>query len=292
MSSGEDYSALVADASGILIENYCTLSTSVLILYEHFVTLGDEVQLFWSHNSASAVVLFLANRYFALGYYTYLLVLEFCPLSIYNGSEFGNLSRAQSILAVVPYVIRSTFSGMRTFAVSRSRPLAAVVFSPSMAPFCTNIYDVTEFSHVLVFSRAPVMVADLIVIVITWYKLGSYHETSVIRRTSFTDVLLRDGTIYFVVLFALNAVHLALTLRSIGTFSESPSVITSFTDPLTAVLVSRFMLHIRSVQRQAAGVASGDDDTINPVPDSGSFGVDIDRQLAALDPENVEEAAA
>ena len=38
-------------------------------MYEHIVTFGFEIQLFWGREVTGAAILFFANRYLALVYY-------------------------------------------------------------------------------------------------------------------------------------------------------------------------------------------------------------------------------
>ncbi|KAL7280278.1 hypothetical protein ACG7TL_005191 [Trametes sanguinea] len=49
----------------------------------------------------------------------------------------------------------------------------------------------------------------------------------------------------------LNVVHLLLIVLSFVTFEESTSVITIFTEPLTAILICRFLLSLHSANLKA-----------------------------------------
>ncbi|TBU22632.1 hypothetical protein BD311DRAFT_732619 [Dichomitus squalens] len=58
-------------------------------------------------------------------------------------------------------------------------------------------------------------------------------------------------------LAVLNALHLALSLLPLDiTVLQPTSVITTFTVPLSATLVSRFLLHIQSASLRAVGSTS------------------------------------
>ncbi|KAL4248648.1 hypothetical protein ABKN59_006249 [Abortiporus biennis] len=59
------------------------------------------------------------------------------------------------------------------------------------------------------------------------------------RNVSSNDLLLRDGTVYFVLLFALN-----VTTIQFNAFSSIPAI----TEVMSSILVSRFMLNLRDVK--------------------------------------------
>ncbi|KAL1942951.1 hypothetical protein VTO73DRAFT_4622 [Trametes versicolor] len=97
------------------------------------------------------------------------------------------------------------------------------------------------------------MAADVIVLLVTWKSsLGSIRLTTTVLkdRPSFTRMLLRDGTVYFTILLIMNTLHLTFTMLSITNDSLSQvSYFTTFTEPFTAVLVSRFLLDLQEVNQ-------------------------------------------
>ncbi|TBU36149.1 hypothetical protein BD309DRAFT_995694 [Dichomitus squalens] len=77
-------------------------------------------------------------------------------------------------------------------------------------------------------------------------------------------------TIYFLILTVLNSLHLALTLLSINVDALQPvSVVTVFTTPLSAVLISRFLLHLQTASLRAVG----------SIPSSQISSLHLDRSL-------------
>lgn len=54
--------------SVILTGIFGSLIRIVLILYDYFITLGAEVELFWKKKNSRASVLFFLNRYLVLVY--------------------------------------------------------------------------------------------------------------------------------------------------------------------------------------------------------------------------------
>ncbi|KAI0351316.1 hypothetical protein OH77DRAFT_1524200 [Trametes cingulata] len=108
-------------------------------------------------------------------------------------------------------------------------------------------------------SRTCLMTADVIVILVTIFATNATRklEQGIHARRSFAQTLLRDGSIYFVTLLILNALHLTFTMLPLSDDSlSSVSFVTLFTEPITAVLVSRFLLNLQGVNSSTAEVES------------------------------------
>ncbi|RPD59049.1 hypothetical protein L227DRAFT_654427 [Lentinus tigrinus ALCF2SS1-6] len=76
-------------------------------------------------------------------------------------------------------------------------------------------------------------------------------------RLPLSYVFICNGTVYFVVLFILNTLHLILILLSVAIEGGS-SYITIFTAPLTAILMSRFLLQLQEASQVTVRVDSDD----------------------------------
>ncbi|KAI1791820.1 hypothetical protein LXA43DRAFT_378599 [Ganoderma leucocontextum] len=77
-------------------------------------------------------------------------------------------------------------------------------------------------------------------------------------KRSLAGVLLCDGFIYFLILVIIDSLHMIITLLSISQLivEDNVSYFTLFTLPLSAILVSRFMLHLQSANCRVTDVAS------------------------------------
>ncbi|RPD57194.1 hypothetical protein L227DRAFT_613812 [Lentinus tigrinus ALCF2SS1-6] len=131
--------------------------------------------------------------------------------------------------------------------------------------------------EVTIASRTCLISTDALLVLVTWWKLsrGSLVHR---RKGSFVYVLLRDGTIYFIALLALNALHLTLTLLSHVQALQSVSVVTLFTEPLTGILVGRFLLNLQSANRKALDI----DSSIKSGSGSGSESLVFERVIGSL----------
>ncbi|EKM54310.1 uncharacterized protein PHACADRAFT_258091 [Phanerochaete carnosa HHB-10118-sp] len=108
---------------------------------------------------------------------------------------------------------------------------------------------------VLYVSRGSSIVADTIVLVLTWIKtFGHWRD---VRRAnigvSLTTCLLRDGTIYFIALLVINIAqpltyNFSADLSPVGVFVASP--VGAFVAVLPPVLINRFMINLRTVESE------------------------------------------
>ncbi|TFK89490.1 hypothetical protein K466DRAFT_486714, partial [Polyporus arcularius HHB13444] len=208
-----------------------------LLIYEYVITLRREVDFFWKRKLTGASVLFFLNRYLPL---------------VVNAVSFVGLAPLSD-----KYIPWGAFSALRVFALSgRSWPLAILVFVLAFMPFAINCYTYTFLASindpviaVTIASRTSLIASDLLVIITTLVVTHSavrLHGEGRIISHSFAGTLLRD------VLLILNALHLTFTMLPIVDASLAPvSYMTLFTEPITAVLVSRFMLNLQAVNKRA-----------------------------------------
>ncbi|RPD68584.1 hypothetical protein L226DRAFT_576303 [Lentinus tigrinus ALCF2SS1-7] len=121
------------------------------------------------------------------------------------------------------------------------------------------------------------MSADILLIYITWTRLparftgGASFGTDSGGQRSFAHILRRDGTIYFVILLLMNSLHLTVTLLALQPAFEGTSYVTVFTEPITAILVSRFLLDLQSVERTGLGHTDTSTDTSGTAGGGGSL---------------------
>ncbi|KAJ8483214.1 hypothetical protein ONZ51_g4865 [Trametes cubensis] len=192
----------------------------------------------------------------------YLPWAAFSGLRVYalNGQKWF-LPTVVFLLSIVPMVVNFT---QYHFGLSGSHDpifgcLVQVSLTVGQAKACTSITSdggslVLNSSTVTIVSRVSLIVADTIVIIVT---LATMHRRGLIshiesrRPLSLATVLLRDGVIYFVVLVILNVLHLTFTMLSFVIPFDPSSQVTTFTEPVTAVLVSRFLLDLQSTNRKS-----------------------------------------
>ncbi|KAI0692852.1 hypothetical protein C8T65DRAFT_744955 [Cerioporus squamosus] len=261
-------SAYVHEIAVVTKETYCVLSAFALLSFEWVITLDREARLVWGQKATVATILFVLNRYWLfLEYITQVITIY--PLSNLSFQGCDAVGYMVIIGNAGPPYIWALFSTLRAYALSRRKwwviPLTSVWFIPHLvmeslyyshlrpleAPSPLNCvlsstFPETEWIHLLyrtIASRTCAIVGDLVVLVITWHSTyGIRKATAGLQvRTSLTDALLKDGTLYFVCLLVLNLLNIF-----VNAFPRTSDV-TAFQDPITSILISRFILNLRDV---------------------------------------------
>lgn len=272
--------------------DYCNVAASVILFWDHILTSGDEVDHIWKRRFTGATALFLLNRYSTfiktvLGYVT---VFTSSP-STCRWSQY-----AYQVFDLIALFVFAAFSAFRVWAIwgRELRPFLVVL------PFCLvtpvlNLYRVTQatpiFDHSLpipfggcgtdyglplslyiMFSdivRAIAIATDALVLIMTWIKTRSIYKA--VRRvkvgTGLSELLIRDGTLYFGSLLLFNVVDLIVN-HTAANFNP----VNYFNDVVNCILISRFMLNLRAVNANPYERAVGTSTTARGVIQSNFFG--------------------
>ncbi|EKM57577.1 uncharacterized protein PHACADRAFT_206472 [Phanerochaete carnosa HHB-10118-sp] len=99
----------------------------------------------------------------------------------------------------------------------------------------------SQISSVTFITRVPLILADLLVLVLTWMKTyRQYKEARSLNiKSSLITCLIHDSTVYFFILLALNASQVLFFCFS------STTIIFVFTTTLPQILICRFMMNLR-----------------------------------------------
>ncbi|KAH9889050.1 hypothetical protein C8Q73DRAFT_668207 [Cubamyces lactineus] len=274
MSSGTDAqenAEIIAFYESLFVNTCCPIAVLAFLSYEYLITFDREVSLFWRRKLTGASVLFSTNRYLPL----LVNILNLTISARMSDTSCNDYVKALQTIEILQYMPWAAFSALRTFALSRgSWVLAMLVFLLSAVPIGVNfsqyrwlvVYNdpmlgcgksstvtLETAKRLTIASRTCLMAADIIVLIVTWMStLTTMRLTDIALKgkPSFARMLVRDGTIYFSVLLVLNTLHLTFTMLSITSDALSPvSYFTTFTEPITAVLVSRFLLNLQEVNQ-------------------------------------------
>ncbi|KAI0746884.1 hypothetical protein C8Q80DRAFT_1271711 [Daedaleopsis nitida] len=259
-----DIAQIVHAFSGLSVDGYCAVTACAFLVYEYLITFDQEVRLFWRRDVSGACILFFLNRYLSLSVQLLDLVLFVTPMSITSHTSLIN---------------RDLFSGLRAYALCLNKPVSLLVSVLSLAPVGVNVakygYGLGGSDDnpllVVVISRTCLLAADIILVIITWKTiprrlLGPSTESG---APSLTTIILRNGMIYFIVILTMNVLHLAFSITSVlssGSFSQ----ITIFTEPVTAILVSRFLLDLQQSNRDTVKLTLDD---LSPADSTGTRSV-------------------
>ncbi|KAI0690101.1 hypothetical protein BC835DRAFT_1308044 [Cytidiella melzeri] len=267
----------------------------VLFIFDYCVTSIQEINFIWCRKWTMATWLFLASRYVAL----LASILHVAENGVISTSRYGHhmplhkrSCRGTTILAQTLSVAKFLcFAPLRVYALLDGHLIiTGVVFALTLVPFATNIYgfsqtvtvtfpefktgieDCSAFGGVSksvglgmsLATRVAVILADLIVIFVTWSKTMQAYRIA--RTHSFkaplVTMLFRDGTLYFTrvasVLFLLNVI----VLLHNNILSVNPTLILSqtswktydfaspFLECFTSIIICRFILDLRQLGSQ------------------------------------------
>ncbi|EIW58126.1 uncharacterized protein TRAVEDRAFT_148174, partial [Trametes versicolor FP-101664 SS1] len=278
--STQDASATIEVYNSLYVDNRCLIAVMALLAYEFLITFDQEVEMFWVRKMTGASVLFLSNRYLLLLGYI-LVMCEYIPMS---DTSCAQMVKAQSVIHFLQYLPWAAFSGLRAFALNgQSWPLPTLIFLLSLMPMGVNFAQysfgltgshdptfgclvevnltVPQAKTVTILSRVPLIVADILVIAVTWFTMRRRvlrDEPGFRSPLTLSTILLRDGTIYFIILLILNVLHLTLTMISLVIPFDPSSQVTTVTEPVTAVLVSRFLIDLQTASRKTLRLDSQD----------------------------------
>ncbi|KAL1941683.1 hypothetical protein VTO73DRAFT_7122 [Trametes versicolor] len=173
----------------------------------------------------------MSNRTWPIAILVFLLSITTACYNIYNFVKIVPINLPAPIFCI------PTFPGITpTFIDQYVRP---------------SLYDSSPYNANRKFSTAVrttatricLIIADALVIGVTWWRTWRFRVTAAQAnvRTTFLQLLLRDGTIYFVILLILNILQIIVRITAQANF------ITTFEEPLTAILISRFLMNLREV---------------------------------------------
>ncbi|KAI0681954.1 hypothetical protein C8T65DRAFT_690176 [Cerioporus squamosus] len=271
MSSQDLDSLLIAEYSANIIYGYCQVAAGVMFIYECLLTGYEEVEFFWKARWTGATALFLANRYFSLGWYIYNIIGS---LVMFSPKSCIPLAQSSLIVSILQYLPWAAAAALRALGVSRSWLLAAFILALNVVPFglefiafhyhysamwiagvgCVSFDDESTqmYKASTIAGQTCSIVGDGLVILVTWFKLS--------RGTKGTHglayVLLRDGTVYFICFLIIRTLHLVLTLLSLATPFQPTSYVQYFMEPLTGIFVSRFLINLQRANRRATHMDS------------------------------------
>ncbi|KAI0675651.1 hypothetical protein C8Q78DRAFT_1005790 [Trametes maxima] len=254
--AGPEVAQITELYSTVFTVNCCGCSVLALLVYEYLLTLDQEIRLFWKRKFTTASALFFVIRYWTLINYDLVgasTLARICALLI----------KAQAGITIFQYIPWAAFSALRVLALSGMRwTLAAIVFALGSGPAIVNFteyrYGITGANRELCtpslvssVSRTSLIVSDILVIIVTivgTWRRGSVHIGRP-GKSSLGDVLLYNGAR---VLLILNILQVVLTHLSLGTVSQQASYITTISEPLTAIFISRFLIDLQAANRSSA----------------------------------------
>ncbi|RPD54965.1 hypothetical protein L226DRAFT_464333 [Lentinus tigrinus ALCF2SS1-7] len=239
-------------------------AATALVLYEHVITFGTEVQQVWKRNISGATILFILTRYMTL------LNRIFVTIGLYS------IDSKETASASILIVVMSAIAAVRVYALwNRDIRLFIVVMVAGMFPALTNLFFRSASSvYILptnlyscqvaptamaksayialsIATRVVSICSDGLVVALTWVK--TYRVFVLTRkisfRTNYSALILRDGTLYFLAVCVLNLVAIVY-LMNVGTNLLNDMIVT-----LSSLLMARFLLNLRDHRSRSEDIS-------------------------------------
>ncbi|KAF8589325.1 hypothetical protein K439DRAFT_1658028 [Ramaria rubella] len=255
MSDSESlHTTLVEAALGEILQTRMNLAVLVLLSYDYLILLSGEVRLMWTAKFRTSTLLYYSVRY-PLVMRKLALVIVGHSSSLPHCITFLRISdvlQASNRVAVIAVIV------LRTYAICDQNRfifvglgllgLGNAVIDYYSIPF--DSCDVTALSRMIIMlhlaNSVTRLVFDTAVLVLTLHKMiaiGMLHHRAFIRRgSSISFIILTNSSFYFGVLFTVEI------LNTVALFVASPSFkrfINPIPLPISAILVSRFLLELR-----------------------------------------------
>lgn len=245
--------------------NCIAFSLAALSIWEFCITVFQTVELVWRRRGRrlglssilllSARVCMLSNALLTLAGFLPRLncrvvtVIDFCISIVpFIGSIQMALFTALRISALFDRDMR-LFLVVLLFGLS---PLVADIYTVSQSAMISNTKICMMISKVssngslilVLVERLTLVAVDIVVVVLTWLK--TYQQVRESRRLGISlplsICLIRDGTVYFLCLLAVNIAEVVTYKPHVGT----PAAI--LTSNLPPILINRFILNLRQAE--------------------------------------------
>ncbi|KAL5514378.1 hypothetical protein ACEPAG_2466 [Sanghuangporus baumii] len=247
----------------INVNYYLSLIAFAILYYDYLLTFGDEVRFFWRRRKANSVtILFFLNRYLSI-----LGIIPVVLQSFRSWSDKGcdALQKFHQFFSVLVQIIVGVILIIRTYALyERNVKIAIIMAIFAFIVVCIGVWAILGKSsvveepfdlsfmlgcHPLIAREEAIRLAaawgglllfDSVIFTLTLVKAIAIWKLGTRRLF---HVLVRDGTIYYLVLAMAN-------LSNILTFLIGEPVLrgvsTTFANAISVTMLSRLMLNLQN----------------------------------------------
>ncbi|CAE6502391.1 unnamed protein product [Rhizoctonia solani] len=243
-------------AQHLVAGKYFMLASFVILIYDHAITLAEEVDRIWQQEWTGATWLFALNRY--LTELQFIVNLHFMtPTGLAKCEDFIPFPGASTLVSIA---IAEIILILRVYALYQRNKyvlgLLAFFWTGQVIVMGTTMRHPTRVklpeglvgciqggngSYAAAFWLAP-LATDSVILALTVVKSLQYiYKTN--YRVPLINVILRDGILYFTVILSANL------LNCLVYYLAPPSlqvVGASFSQIITVVMISRLQLNLRS----------------------------------------------
>ncbi|KAJ7638362.1 hypothetical protein FB45DRAFT_902606 [Roridomyces roridus] len=291
-----------AHAARVLrIHHYLFLAPLTFLYWDHLLTLGDEVRYIWNKRKTPSSYFFFVNRYLAVFGNVVVAVYSFVDVPPDWCSSFNMFRQILLIVAQVGVCLLFTlriyalFGGDRRI-VSGMLGIGMVLLGVSIwaagssgkggvPELACNIADPRNIAIKIAIPWEAVFIYDLMIFSALFYKSMTARREGW-TRVPLLSLLLRDGSIYFVVMASVN---LANILTSYVAEPALVSFLSSFASNLAVTMMSRLMLNLHAIE--SSGIFSKSAITTSTTPELDTLRTHDLERSAAMQAADVERDA-
>ncbi|KDR65885.1 hypothetical protein GALMADRAFT_260088 [Galerina marginata CBS 339.88] len=271
---------LLDDLWNIQGTHYARIGSNTIILYDHLITLHDEVELIWKAKWSLVTILFLMNRYYVLAAIFFDLYMVFSPnitdkmcTRYFHWEGWTGLIAAmlaQGTLQIRIYALYSlnkkilalmlicyfAFSAISAWIMRtdlESLIIIAVQIPGGKSCIPTRVSNFYSF-------WIPVLLFDFMLFFLAVIRgIGEYRSdgSSLFRGgRSLVGILIRDSVFYFLVIALTYLTSLLFWLAAPLGLVEAP---VGFCPAMSCVLANRVLFNIREANRRKSSAVSQTD---------------------------------
>ncbi|KAJ7141912.1 hypothetical protein C8R43DRAFT_1016830 [Mycena crocata] len=234
------------------------LAGLVVLMYDHLLTLGAEVQSIWSPRFKRSTAWFLLFRYFAL---LSNLVMIACFLGDFSPETCERLSKSENYLAMILELLTGVTLALRVCAMYGFN--RRVYMSLAAAAFCTiglgawavvgpettlrttlpgcNVLTSRDQAIRWAVAWQAQLVCDILILVLTLWRAYIYQRTVGLGSGSLLIKMARDGAVYFGMICLVRLANIialysgdVITAGSLAWFSTT----------ISTAMISRLILNL------------------------------------------------
>lgn len=269
-----------------------TVGTFTMMWYDAIITIGQEVEHIWKKKFSPFTVLWFMNRYLPLfGYIPVMISLhaQWSPEACHKFIRYPeSLKIATSFAVGAIFIVRiyAIYSRNMMMVVLGGVCLAAELIVKLWALLDITVLDlppgfigcipVGKSHHPrFVFTWVAELGFDTVMFITTSYRALRYNRLRRGTAMSLFYLILRDGALYFGVIFVANLVTVLMFLFAA---EDIKALNATFSSAITNVLVWRLILNLRGAADRRTVIASGNHQLY--VTDDEHYEMDHDRQFA------------
>jgi len=291
----------------LVASKYYLLASVVTLFFDYFLTFDLEVKSLWKRPLTGPSVLFLLNRYYPLLVYGVVLTsvydpfwdaktceaFKFFPFIAAHLSEamlgiivilrlfalYGRSYRVLSLLLLV-YIVQLTLGGWASVTVVRATDLprgsGCIVTVPK------------EFINRFALLWGFAAIFDTLVFGLTTYR--TLHLWTSGLKFRLTTLFLRDGVIYFAVMFSAKLLNFLLFWTAVT--ANLVTLNWAFNNVITVIMVNRLVLNLREEASHTMALSNNQPhNSIGPSYNTNNFVASLGRFVTPTLPDEDENHA-